>query len=98
MRLPQVAVGYCTTTALALLAEWRQRRTFALKYGFEPPNGWSLAAVGSCFAGMLCLLLRVALAAMLPAPACPGAAEGGWAADAAGAAAGACPAALVGGT
>ncbi len=88
----QIAVGYCATTALALLAEWRQRRAFAAKWHAEPPCGYSLAALAGCFLSMLCLLLRVALATVLQPAASYGAAAGSCAAGAGGSAAGTCAA------
>lgn len=64
----QVGIGYGLTTALALAAEWRQRRAFAAKHRLAPPAAWSLLALGGCCLSTLCLLLRVALAAVLPPP------------------------------
>lgn len=87
----QIVVGYCATTALALLAEWRQRRSFATKWGAEPPCGWSLAALAGCYLSMLFLLLRIALVTALPPAAAYATAAAGSCA-AGGTAASTCPA------
>jgi hypothetical protein len=79
----QIVVGYCATTALALLAEWRQRRAFAAKWGADQPCGWSLAALAGCYLSMLLLLLRIALATVLPPAAAYAAAAGSCPAGAA---------------
>lgn len=88
----QIAVGYCATTALALLAEWRQRRAFAAKWGAEPPCRWSLATIAGCYVSMLCLLLRVALATVLPPAAAYGSRQAGACVAAAGGVPGTCAA------
>lgn len=78
-------VGFVATTAVGLLAEWRQRKSFAAKHQLPPPSRMDLFALNGAFLSMLFFLWRVALseAVRLPTTPCSVAAAGARACPAA---------------